>query len=388
MISYSGKRILHVFGQMVHGGAEMRTLELMRHIDRRAYKLDFCVLSGLPGPLDSEIRALGGEVHPCRLGPTFAYRFRRLLRERRFDVVHAHVHYFSGLILLLAARCGIPGRVVHFRTPHDGRASGLLRRIQRGLLRHWIDRYATHILAVSRAAMTGAWRADWQADPRCQVIYNGLPPAAFEGPADRERVLCEFGFPSKCLLAIHVGRLAPEKNHARLLRIFRVLQARNANARLLIVGSGNRRSLEWLQNQIEALGISDCVVAAGERTDVPRLLGAADVLIFPSLWEGLPGAVLEASAAGTPVVASNLPALREIASDFPSVYCVSLGEPDTRWVEAVEEAAGSKRSEPGRLAVQRRFARSAFAIDQAAKRICRVWEDALAQALPGGPQNG
>src|SRR5436190_1275673 len=81
--------ILHLFGRMDRGGAEMRTLELMRHVDRDRFRLEFCALSGEAGDLDEEIRSLGGRVHLLRLGASFGWKFRRLLRERRFDVVQS-----------------------------------------------------------------------------------------------------------------------------------------------------------------------------------------------------------------------------------------------------------------------------------------------------------
>src|SRR5207244_3933921 len=117
--------------------------------------------------------ALGGQVHYVPLGAAFPARFRRLLRERGYDVVQSHVHYFSGLILRLAADERIPVRITHFRNTDDGRRSTLPRVAYRLLNRFWINRYSTHILAVSRGAMSAAW--PWhERDPRCRVLYNGL----------------------------------------------------------------------------------------------------------------------------------------------------------------------------------------------------------------------
>ncbi len=373
MISLASRRILHVFGRMVQAGAELRTLDLMRTVDRRQYRLDYCVLSGREGYLDREIAALGGAVYACPLGPLFPYRFLRLLRSRRFDVVHSHVHHFSGFILRLAAQCGVPVRVAHFRSSRDGHPDTLRRRLQRRLMRHWIDRHATNILSVSEAAMEAAWLPNWRDDPRCEVIYNGLCLSAFQATCNRDDVRHEFGFPPSCLLAIHVGRLAVEKNHPRLLSVFRELLRRRPEARLLVVGWDDHGGDRRVREEIQRLRLENEVVMAGARSDVPRLLKAADVLIFPSLWEGLPGAVLEACAAGTPVVGSDLAATREIARHFPSVRCLSLGEPDSRWAQAAEVAANAARSEVFRYAVQRAFANSRFAIEQCAERICQVW---------------
>ncbi len=322
MISLASRRILHVFGRMVQAGAELRTLDLMRTVDRRQYRLDYCVLSGREGYLDREIAALGGAVYACPLGPLFPYRFLRLLRSRRFDVVHSHVHHFSGFILRLAAQCGVPVRVAHFRSSRDGHPDTLRRRLQRRLMRHWIDRHATNILSVSEAAMEAAWLPNWRDDPRCEVIYNGLCLSAFQATCNRDDVRHEFGFPPSCLLAIHVGRLAVEKNHPRLLSVFRELLRRRPEARLLVVGWDDHGGDRRVREEIQRLRLENEVVMAGARSDVPRLLKAADVLIFPSLWEGLREPCWRPVRAGTPVVGSDLAATgRSPAMSRPFAAC-------------------------------------------------------------------
>ena len=327
-------RILHVFGRMNRGGAELRTLDVMRHIDRGRYEFEFCCTSGLEGELDGEIARLGGVVHYTAIDRRFAGRFRKLLRERRFDVVHSHVHYFSGYILRLAAREGVPGRIAHFRSTSDGHANSLRRVLQRLLMRHWLDRFATRILGVSRASLQCAWGDAWERDPRCTVVYNGIDAGAFAAPADPAGVRREFGIPAGSPLCVHVGRMDAAKNHARLLRIFEHVLGVRSDCYLILAGGGDSAVEEKVRADAASLGISSQVIFAGTRGDVPRLLGAADLMIFPSSREGLPGAVLEAAAAGAPVLASDLPGIVEIAERLAQVRCLSLSQPDDVWAAA------------------------------------------------------
>lgn len=364
-------RILHVFGQMQQGGAELRTLDLMRHLDRERYRLEFCTLSGLPGALDDSIRTLGGRIYPCRLGLGFPVRFRRLLRQERFDVVHSHVHYSSGYILRLASKEGVPVRVAHFRNTGDGRPETLLWTLRKRVLRHWIDRYASRILAVSEGAMRYAWRPDWRADARCCVIYNGLDVSRYRIPADPNGVRREFGFLEGIRLYINVARMDPQKNHVRLATIFASIAHRDPDARLAVVGRGGNAIERDFLARVKDLGISDRVVLTGVRNDIPRLLKSADLMIFPSTREGLPGAVLEACAAGTPVLGTSLPGLCEIATHFPSVRTLSLEVDDEAWADSAEEMreASHRDSESAE-----RVARSAFGIETCARAFCSVWE--------------
>ncbi len=366
-------KVLHVFGRMQRGGAEMRTLDVMRHIDREKLSFQYATLSGLPGELDGQIRALGGEVHPVKLGLDFPWKFRRLLSAHRFDAVHSHVHYSSGFILRLAAGVKVPVRIAHFRSTEDGRGGSIRRRVQRKILKRWIDRYATHILAVSEGAMEASWGQDWKQDPRAQTVYNGLDLAAFHGPPDPDGVCREFNIPAGSVLCTHVGRFSPPKNHGRLLSIFSELLRRTPEAYLVLVGGGTLDAELPIRARASELGLADRVVFAGVRDDVPRLLLGADLMIFPSTWEGLPGAVLEACAAGLPVLASDLPGVQEIARFFPGVACVSLEESDQVWSDRALRLLASGGDPPACSANRESgFTRSPFCIE----RAVMVLEDA------------
>ena len=367
-------KILQVLGSLDRGGAEICALEILRHVDRRHFESHFCVLSGLPGVLADQIRAAGGQVHLLARGRSgFAGRFRALLAKHRFDAVQSQVLYYSGFLLRLAAQCRAPIRTAVLHSSHDGRRSGPGRWLYRRLMRRWIDRYATDVVAVSEGAMAGAWREDWKSDPRCRVIYNGLDLRPFDAPVDVEQVRREFALPGHAPLYVHVGRMRKAKNHLRLLSIFAEMLRRQPAARLLLVGEGGNRIERDVRRRIAELGIADHLTVCGERSDVPRLLKAAAALIFPSRWEGLPGAVLEACAAGTPVLASDLPGVREIAARLPRVRCLSLEAEDACWARALQEVSATAGEPKARWEARRAFARSAFTMDRCIADYGRIW---------------
>ena len=143
-----GLRVLNVFGQLERGGAELRAGELAEAFPPDHLRSDFLVLSGLDGVLDDRVRAAGGDVVKCALDPSFTWKFYRLLRQRRYDVVHSHVHYFSGVILSLARIAGIRGRVSHLHTARvNDREDTRRRRIQLAVCRELIRWNATDIIA-------------------------------------------------------------------------------------------------------------------------------------------------------------------------------------------------------------------------------------------------
>jgi glycosyltransferase involved in cell wall biosynthesis len=364
----------------------MRTLDVMRNIDRSRFEFDFATLSGQPGSLDDEARTLGASIHPIALGLGFVPAFRRLLREGRFDVVHSHVHFTSGLILRLALAEGVPSRIAHFRSTSDGNDRGLRRRLQRALMKHWIDAAATAILGVNEGTLQEAWSERWQQDPRCRVLYNGLDLRLFrkalgdvEGaPARAAELRSTLGASGLSPVVIHVGSLESRwKNHPRLLLIFAALRQRLPEAKLWLVGRDGRAAGQAVRAQIKALGLGDSVSLLGERTDVPRLLATADLMLFPSLWEGLPGAVLEACAGGTPVLASDPPGVREIARHVPALQMLSLEDPDARWAAAAADLlAPAQGRVQARRAAARAFEATPFVVERAVDAFAAIYEEA------------
>ena len=350
----------------------MRTLDILRRLDRRTEKLGFVALSGLSGELDDEARALGAEIHLCRLNAAFPWRFRRLLRQGDWDVVHSHVQLSSGLILRYARQMGIPIRIAHFRSVSSGRPGHFARSLQERLMRHWLDLSATLILGNGESSIGYGWRADWTEDPRCAVIHNGIDTSTFSMPAETEAVRREFGWPADCQLGVHIGRMDPAKNHLRLIEIVGNLAQRLPSLRFLFVGRENGAISQSLRSRITSLGLEQRVALTGVRNDVPRLLKAADVMLFPSLWEGLPGAVLEARAAGTPVVASDLPSIREIAEHLGGVHCLPLTLSNEMWVRRISSVMSSV-TEAQRSSARVQVEQSVYSIDRCVDAHRLAW---------------
>ncbi len=377
-------RILHIFGCTNRGGAEMRTLDLLRCLPPGRFELEFCSLSGQPGHLDDEIRRLGGKVHGCKLkSPLFPWTFGRLLRQGRFDIVHSHIHYLSGFLLMLAHRVGVPGRIAHFRNTTDGKQQTLPRRLQNRVMKRWIERHASLILAVGRVTMESAWGVKWRLDSRCQVIPNGLNTAVFDVAEDSVGVRCEFGLPENCPLVLHVGRMSPSKNHVRLSAILGELMSTNTDAFALVVGKEDAAIKKAMVDSFQERGVLERVRFAGIRNDVPRLLLGSDLVIFPSLWEGLPGVVLEACAAGTPLLVSNIPATNEIAETFPNIHLLSLERSDREWARMAMDLLDRHPSAGERRASLDHFHGTVYDIGKCVAAYIQAWESCLSEGSQG-----
>ena len=361
-------KVLHIFGAMNRGGAEMRTVSLMEKMNEHHIQFNYCVLSGEKGVLDDDIRRLGGQIHYCKLGPLFVFRFLILLRSQQFDAVHSHVAFVSGFMLLLTKIAGIKIRIAHFRNTTASASSSYLRRIRDKCLKGMIHLFATNILAVCDGAMLGFWGNDWRKERRCSVIYNGFEVV--------ERY-CESGFWSSFIpsyqeqkVIVNVARMDVQKNHIRQCDIFNALHKRDPNTFMVFIGKENEERKAVMMKKIVEYQLQEKVFFLGLQTDVLRFLQHADVMLFPSEWEGLPGVVLEAASVGLPVVASDLPGVKEIAVQIPFIEIVKLQEGNEYWGTYLNNVL-SQGCDPSEMIEA--FKQSDFLIDSNIKQLHAIY---------------
>jgi glycosyltransferase involved in cell wall biosynthesis len=369
------RRILQVVGGLERGGIQIWLLQVLRHLDRERFRLDFLVHDDPPGALAAEIRAHGGGVlarpalrRPWRVGPVLA---EVVATRGPYDVVHGHLHLYNGLILRAAARAGVPARIAH---SHDDRRPLAeerrpVRRLYGALMRRWIRRHATLRLAVGGDAACDLFGAGWAQDPATLVLPAAIDLAPFAAPLDPAGLRAGLGLPGDALVVGHVGRLAPQKNHAFLLEVAARAMAREPRLRLLLVGEGPLEA--DLRARAAALHIAGRVVFAGGRDDVPALLrGAMDVLLFPSRHEGLGLALVEAQAAGLPaLLAAHLPAEVEVVPEL--LDRLPLAAPVEDWAAALLDRIG--RRPVAAAAALARVRASPFAIERSAALLGRIY---------------
>jgi glycosyltransferase involved in cell wall biosynthesis len=367
------KKLLFVFGSLERAGAQLRTLEVcegLRH--RHEVDFDLCSIGLGPNEIEEEVERLGGSTHVVSIrSPRFPYMFARFLRDGRYDVINTEPQLLSGLVIWLAALQRVPVRIVTIHNsigdPGQSATSRSVRRILSHRLFVWamrslITRHATHVIAVSRSALDSVLPGRWQTACRSRVVYNGTDPASFQHPADERDVREEFGWPADSRIVVNVGRFSAQKNHAAIVETMRLVHERDPMVRLLLVGSGLLR--DDIERRIERLGMRAACALTSDRSDVARLLMASDVFFFPSAWEGLPGAPLEALAAGLPLVTSDIPSMQEIGPYFPGD--ISMAPPnDIRRHAGHITRALEERDDDARYRRRRRFAMSPFTLETA-----------------------
>jgi glycosyltransferase involved in cell wall biosynthesis len=332
-------RILHVVGGMNRAGIETWLMHILRHINRDRFQMDFLVHTTEPCAYDEEIRSLGSRIIPCleRSKPwLYARNFQRILSEYgAYHIVHSHVHHFSGYVLYLAKKAGIPVLIAHSHldsSSHETKAT-LIRRLYLALMKQWISHYATLGLGCSQQGMADLFGSMWKTDPRWQLLYCGIDINPFQESIDSMAVRHEFGIPEDAFVVGHVGRFYEQKNHNFLMDIAAEVVKQEPKTRFLLVGDGPL--LPSIKRKVIQLGLKDNVIFAGVRSDIPRLmLGAMDVFLFPSLYEGLGLVLIEAQAAGLPCIFSDV-IPEEVDVVKPLIQRISLKEPVSNWANIV-----------------------------------------------------
>ncbi len=308
---------------------ETQVLHILRAYDRTRFHMDACVIGAEPGYLVEEAKSYGAEILVCPKSPNlfaFSRNFYRMLIGKGYDVVHSHGEAWSGATLRGAVHAGVPVRIAHMRDMGNvGSEVGsdyetALLKAGRTVVtrwgRHWVRCHATHVMGVSQAALDERW-PEWRSrSDRFLVWTAGVDTERFSAAYNGERHAAIF-----VPVIICVGNFfLRSKRQDMALRIFSAVRALVPQARLVFVGTGTHEpACRRLANE---LGISDAVDFHGprSRTDIPELLRSARVFLHCSESEGLPNVLLEAQAAGLPVVATNIAAHREVLSPVLHPY--------------------------------------------------------------------
>ena len=337
--------------------------------------MDFLVQTPESAAYDREVEALGSRVFRLAESPRRPWRYlpslrNLLLTHGPYHVVHSHVHHFSGLVLREARRAGVPVRVAHSHldTRSLDTAAPLGRRLYYTLMRHWIRRHATVGLAASGLAAEALYGPRWRDDRRWHVLFCGVDLAAFSKPRERGDARARLGLPPDVFVVGHVGRFDRQKNHGFLMDIAGALFAADPGVRLLLIGDGGLRPA--IERKARAMGIADRVLTTGVRGDVPDLMTSAmDCFVFPSLYEGLGLAVVEAQAAGLPcIVADTVPREADVIPGL--VTRLSLSEPASRWARAI--LAARNRGLPPADAINLIRA-SPFSIEASTRHLLEIY---------------
>lgn len=311
-------RLLLLVPTLDPSGAEKQLVLLARGLPRPAFTVHVCCLTR-GGPYQ---QWLDEANIPCtilhkrfKFDPVALSRLKGLLGDFQPDVLHSWLfaaNAYGRLACGAAPRCPV---IISERCVDTWKAGW----------QHWLDRRLarrTSALVANSQAVARFYRERGFPPGRISVIPNGIDLPG-EAP-DRDRIRRELDLPLDVPVVLFTGRLARQKRLDDLLWAFELLRAVRGNVLFLVAGDGPERAR--LQEFASRLSLQNHVRFLGTRNDVPRLLAASDLFWLASDFEGMSNSVMEAMAAGLPVIASDIPPNRELVVPGETGFLVPVGD--------------------------------------------------------------
>lgn len=340
-------KVLHFVSKMDRAGQETFLMNVMRNIDRSKVRFNFLCSSEGSGDYDEEIVRLGGgifhlpAIRPC--GNKFK-RIRKaicvirdwlLANKDKYDIVHLHTYHNLDVWAHLEAcrQAGVRHVIIHSHNtngPHVYAHKAL----------GWICKHFYRFDKFACSKEAGEWLFGKRsvAKGEVSVIANGIDIEAYAYDKETaQRKKDELDIKGLTVIG-HIGRFSAQKNHRFLLEVFAEYLNTDPNAVLMLIGRGELEA--QIRQQASDMKISDKVMFMGVRSDVPELLSAMDVFVFPSLYEGLGIVLIEAQCAKLPVIASdNIPEEAVISSGI----VLKKTENATDWADEIKKLVGIDR---------------------------------------------
>lgn len=312
MSGYNVIRILAVVKYMGAGGIETYLVNVLSAIDRTKFKVTIVCTGRGNNFYKDELARLDVKTVFCpnpysQIG--YICRISKIIRDYKIDAVCDFRGDFSASTLLAAKIARVKSRVAMYRSTRRGFRPDPLRNLYVNIMHRCAKRWATRVIGNSPKVLD-AFFPEWHGDDKFAVVRNGVDLNKFSPDVSGQSIRQELGVSSDCIIIGHVGSFRSAKNHKVLLQSFAKLKAQLDNVHLLLVGDGSMR--DNIENLIKQLGIAEHVTLAGVQKDVPKMLAAMDIFFYPSLYEGMPNALIEAMACGLPIVVSNIGEILEI----------------------------------------------------------------------------
>lgn len=329
-------RVLHVLGTTNLGGAESRIMDLYRHIDREKIQFDFLIHTTKEGFFDQEIKQLGGKIYylpSFRVYNYFAYK--NACREffaahREFQAVQGHMTSTASIYLPIAKKAGVPMTIAHARSA--GVDKGIKGWITK-LLRKNLYRKCDYMFSCSDLASRAVFGDKQYEAGKVVFVPNAVDTKDFTPDEHmREKIRQEYGLENSFVIG-HVGRFHYAKNHEFILDIFAEALKQNKQVKLFLLGDGPRR--QEMEEKAAELGIKERVIFAGNQNPVAPYYQAMDVFLFPSRFEGMPGTVVEAQAAGLPCLIADTITTQVKVTEL--VTFLSLAQSAKLWAEQLSQ---------------------------------------------------
>ncbi len=320
-------RVAQIMGKLWAGGVEMVVFNYYRAIDKSKIQFDFYYDADSTVEPPQELIAMGArfyKVPPYQKLPQYIITLRRCFKENNYQIVHSHINTLSVFPLLAAWSCHVPVRIAHNHSVPSGKE--IKRDTLKYILRFFAKLFPTDYFACSEKAGRWMWGNRCFDKGNVFVLKNAVDFERFTySEFDKNELEKELNLEGK-LVVSHIGRFTFAKNHKFLIKVFKEISNIKQNAILVLVGNGELNSdiHQWVMKE----DLQKKVVFVGQVDCPERYYSLADVIVIPSIFEGLSLTAIESQISGVPVVASTAVPEEAVISDG----CIRLALENKDWV--------------------------------------------------------
>ena len=385
------KRVLHIIDSFGSGGAETWLLACVQYLDQHPelnMQFDFLASGDKKGIYDDAVIGYGCKIfyekYSLQRFFKFRKRFKEILVQNKYIAVHDHQDFVSGWHFLAGGSALPPVRISHLHNPWNfvkNYVTSPLRWFSFRMGRRLMAWKATHITGTSNAVMDeyGYNRSPYK-KKRVAPAYCGFDVKRFSfDPSAKEKICAEFNWERNVRIALFAGRIGTpgyekalnQKNPSFALSVAKSLVVSGESWKFIFAGFKGVQG-EAMEDEVRASGLDQHIKFAGIRNDMPVLMSAADVLVFPSLWEGLGMVTVEAQAAGLRTIASlDVPEEAFVAKELAKR--ISLDKPANEWSEEIIRFCASPLD---RNAYLDKMEASGFSINNSVQRLIDLYTNA------------
>ncbi len=333
-------RIAYIIGKMWAGGVEAVVFNYYRAIDHTRFQFDFYYDADSTVEPPQDLIDMGARfimLPPYQKLPAYIKELRLHLRTEHYTIVHSHLNTLSVFPLYAAWREHVPVRIAHNHSIPGGKEAG--RNALKNILKCFSKTFANEYCACSEAAARWLFGNPIVDEECVTILKNAVDFKKFRiSEAGTNQKRKELNIPDKVFVLGHVGRFTAAKNHEKVISIFKALKAVKPDAVLILIGDGEEH--ENVEKWIDQYRVRGSVIMTGKVKDPQNYYPLMDVLILPSVFEGVPVTIVETQIAGIPCVISDIVNPDVVISN--ACDYLSVNASDEMWAEKI--IAASKKT--------------------------------------------
>lgn len=355
-------RVLHVHGAMEKGGTESVIMNIYRNIDRNDINFEFTKFNREESAYDKEIETLGGKFHYIKSRQEYGNfqhikSLYRLFRQCNFDVIHTHMNFHGGIVAAIAKICGIKNVICHAHSSSEDKIT-FKRLIEISILKLLIALFSNYQIACSDSAGQFCFLKF----KKYILLTNAVDLNKYY-PIDIED--------DNIIRIVHIGRFVPVKNHKGIIELAQKLKEKQVNFEISLVGDGEL--FEEINQLVKKHDLSKEIKLLGARDNINEILNSNDICILPSLYEGLPLALVEAQATGIPCIVSKNITL-EADMGLGNFYFADIKQLDA-WVELILNLKNKKIKD--KSFIEECFIKRGYSLNENISKITNIYKSRI-----------